>query len=227
MKNLILVFAITTLSTMSACGGSAPIGTGGSGSAGKGGAGAGAGAGSGGSCPNAPSCGGDVVGNWTVSSTCIDSGTINEGTAECPGLSGRSEGFTISGTVSYKADLTYVANTTGTGHVVIDYPASCLTAQGITCAELSDGVMANNDPTFSSVSCVSVTLGCACTFVLAPTPSMETGTYSTSGGVLTEQASDATSPDLSAYCVNGNTLTLSPSMMGGGDVTGTITLTKQ
>ena len=68
-------------------------------------------------------------------------------------------------------------------------------------------------------------LTCECTFVLSGTPKTEMGTYSTVGGVLSELAAGATTADESAYCVKGNTLTLSPTMMNP-DTVGTLTLTK-
>jgi len=226
MKNLILACVAAVVLTMSACGGGAPLAPGGSGTAGAAGTSGGAGAGgAAGACTNTPSCGGEVVGTWTVSASCIGSGTTSAGIDDCPAATGRTIGYKIGGTFAFAADLTYVATTTLVGTVILDYPTSCLTASGTTCVALSSNLMTAIGGMFSSASCATMAPNCHCTFVLSGTPKTETGTYSTSGGVLSELTDGETSADESTYCVKGNTLTLSPSMMDP-DTVGTITLTK-
>ena len=184
-----------------------------------------------GACPNVTSCGGDVVGSWKITSTClafdVPSTMGNDG---CPDQTTRVVDWQMSGNLNFNADLTYSANATQTGTVVTTLPAACLTRSGITltCAQLEDGLQASlANGGFSSGTCsTSAGNGCACTLVTLPQSSNATGTYSTDGGVLT-QTQTGGSPESSDYCVKGSSLTVSPSASDMSGVTGSVTLTKQ
>lgn len=184
-----------------------------------------------GSCANAAACGGDIVGAWQISSTCLTFDFSTMSNDECPGQTTRVVDWDMTGNFNFRADLTYSANATQSGTVVTTLPASCLTRQGITltCAQLEGSLQANlADSGFSSATCgVSAGNGCACTVTTLPQSSNASGTYSTSGaGVLTQTpAGDA--PDSSNYCVKGSTLTVSPTASDMSNVTGSVTLTKQ
>jgi hypothetical protein len=217
-----------------AAGSGGPAGHGGAAGSGSAGMPGAAGAGPAPSCQNASACGGDIVGSWTITSTCINVPPQNEGTPDCPGITGRSDGFAAVGSVTYEPNGTYTSSGTLTGRVLVDYPTSCLTSAGITCAELSAALA---DPsvlgsaTFSAAACAPSSNACTCTLTLAPQTTNETGTYSTSGGVLSETPDSTGVTDQTDYCVQGSTLTESPhagsTMIAGGmDVTGTIVLKK-
>lgn len=182
-------------------------------------------------CANAAACGGDIVGAWQISSTCLtfDSSTMSND--DCPGQTTRVADWDMTGNFNFNADLTYSANATQTGTVVTTLPASCLMRQGITlsCAQLEDALQANlADSGFSSGTCsVSAGNGCACTIVTLPQSSNASGTYTTSGSGVLTQTETGGSPDSSNYCVKGSTLTLSPTASEMSGVAGSLTLTKQ
>jgi hypothetical protein len=192
--------------------------------------------GGGGTCGNTAACGGDVVGTWKISSTCL---TIDPnatmGMTECPGETVSVVDLKETGTVTYKADNTYSAMTSVSGTIVIGLPKSCLSQGGLTltCAQLNQ-VLAQStagDPTAPKVTCVEAGASCSCTMTLPPTPSSESGTYTTTAaGLLTQQPTNGDSSAVD-YCVKGQTLTISPhadsSMMGMSGISGTITATKQ
>jgi hypothetical protein len=116
-------------------------GTGGSGS-GTGGASAGSGTGGGssgsgsmGACTNVTACGGNVVGTWNVTASCLKMG----GSLDLPtaGLDPRSctsapltGTLSVSGSITYKADATYEDHTVTTGSAHVDLAAGCLLISG-------------------------------------------------------------------------------------------------
>ena len=187
---------------------------------------------SGGGCGTASACGGDVVGTWQVSSSCLSvEGSAMMGTMSCPGATTSTSGTKITGTMTYNADKSYSSNLTMSGNMVVTLPASCLTQQGvtITCAQLQQALSGTANATFSSATCTDSGGGCACTLALTALTSSETGTYSTAAGVLTQTDSSG-APNDSNYCVQGSKLTLSPgagsSAMSNG-LTGSMVLAKQ
>ena len=192
----------------------------------------GGGGGAGGStCSNAAACGGNIVGSWTITSSCISidaSNMVPE--MDCPGATGTAEGFKVTGAVSYAADLTYTANTTASGTIVVKLPAACLTQQGftLTCAQVQQSLQANlSGSDYSSATC-SGSSDCTCKLGLSPQASASSGTYTTTAAGLLTEVETGGEPSQSDYCVNGSTLTLSPHTMAGMDgLSGTITLAKQ
>ena len=101
-----------------------PLGTGGSSS----------GTGGGSSCPNVTACGGNVVGTWTVSSSCLnvtgnlDVSTFGVGCA--PAVSVTGGALQVTGTWTANSNGTYSDNTTTTGTEQITVPPACLTVSG-------------------------------------------------------------------------------------------------
>ena len=185
---------------------------------------------SGGGCGTESACGGDVVGTWQVSSSClaVDASSMM-GSMGCPGATTSASGTKITGTITYSADKTFTSNLTTSGSLVITLPASCLTQQGVTvtCAQLQQALNGTMNATFSSATCTESGGGCACSVALNAVTSNETGTYSTSGGVLT-QTDTSGIPDDSNYCVQGGQLSLAAgaSAMSSG-VTGLVVFTKK
>jgi hypothetical protein len=191
--------------------------------------------GAGGSCASAKACGGNIVGSWHITSSCLSVDITSADDPDfCPGETSMESGFTITGDGTYSADLTYTETSTVTGNVIVHLPPSCLTNQGVTatCGQITQALSATATADgFSSVNCVADS-GCTCTVGITPQTTTVTGTYSTTvAGVLTEMDNGSTTADMSDYCVSGNTLTLSPhagsSVMGQGDVSGTITFTQK
>lgn len=182
-------------------------------------------------CGNTAGCGGNIVGTWSIVSTCVSSEESPANAASCPGETVKTSGVTATGTVTYGSDGTYSTNFTINGSAILTIPGSCLKSGNvtITCDQLQESLTTMGSDSFQSATCGASGDGCACTFTLKPTPSMSNGTYTTTAaGVLTETTGG--SSDQSDYCVKGSTLTLSPhadSTMGGMSMsTGTITLQK-
>jgi hypothetical protein len=173
------------------------------------------------------SCGGNIVGDWQIVSSCVkSSGTVN--LSGCTSPATVSASLTVTGTASFRSDLTYTTTDQISGSETIGYPAACLTVQGvtITCDQLSQSFSAGGT---TSGACTAAPGGaCNCNVTLAAQASGETGTYSTSGGTLTTTPTGSTS-GTSGYCVQGNRLdnTPPPGMMSGLTTSGDITLMRQ
>jgi hypothetical protein len=179
-------------------------------------------------CGNSTPCGGNIVGKWTVSSSCV-SVTASAFDSTCPTATVTSSKLQVSGTFTYNADMTYTSSGTVSGSVVATIPASCLVIQGVTvtCAQINQVFQADPMPGVT-LNCTGSS-SCTCTETFTGTASAETGTFTTTAaGLLTTTSSDDTVTE-SDYCLKGATLVESPhagSTMMGQSVTGTITLTK-
>ena len=204
------------------------MGTGGMGSAGStsaagGTAGTGTNPGAGGvptaSCSNVTPCGGNVVGTWEVTSSCLNI----DGTVDISGLgvgckSANVKGsLKVSGTWTAKADGTYADNTTTSGNETLELARECLDFSGltITCDGLTGPLQALG---YSSVTCASAATGGGCTCsatvqqagglgIVSVDPQKQ-GNYKTDANVL---SSDDT--EKYPYCVMGNAMTLTPQTM--------------
>ena len=182
----------------------------------------------GGTCGNSAACGGDVVGTWTITSSCV---TANAGAAStsCPQETVAASNLHVAGSVTYRADGTYSRSSTVSGTIDVTLPPSCLATGGTTttCAQLNDYFQTNATPGVSLRCSGSTT--CTCTETITSQTSTDSGTYTTtSAGLLTDTSTDTTT-DQTDYCVKGSTMTQSPhagSGMMGQPVSGTITLTK-
>ena len=172
-------------------------------------------------CGTVSACGGDIVGTWTVTQSCLTA--TEDLSSNCAGLSADIS-FSVSGTATYNADHSYTAMVTGGGTTSYHYPSSCIPA-GATCVQLGQALMGIG--MYSSVTCTIDSAGvCNCVAVTPSTSSNETGTYSTSGTTLTTTPSGAVSSG--PYCVHGNVLyQMSGAADGGVSVMGSIVLTRQ
>jgi hypothetical protein len=181
-----------------------------------------------GTCHGAAGCGGDVVGTWSIASTClaVDTSTF---TADCPSATAHPDGYQITGMVTYDADLTFTMMTTLTGNVVAKYPAACLTPPNgapVTCEQLRAGLLAPGR--YASVDCAADGTGCDCTFGMGTQSFTGTGTYKVIGSVLL-----AGTADESDYCVKSDGTAAfashpgAPVMGHQGLTAGSLTLTKQ
>src|SRR3954453_2093346 len=86
----------------------------------------------GGSCDSVAACGGDIVGDWTITDSCFSLTGPAPTDGFCPPATLDSGGLKVSGTASYRADLTYSATLTFSGSLAVVLPPSCLTMNGIT-----------------------------------------------------------------------------------------------
>jgi hypothetical protein len=207
--------------------------TGTGGNAGHGGAAAtGGSTGTGGvgtSCKNVTACGGEVVGTWTVMSSCLTmSGNLDLTlvSADCPPAPVTGQ-FTVSGSWSAKADGTYTDDTitTGTEHFTLAPSCLVISSTPVTCSGAA-GLLTGLG--YATVDCTSVAGGgCDCSAtvhqsggmaIVSPSPSTS-GNFTRSGTVL------AMSGDFGdahySYCASSDALTLTPQTTSG-TITGTI-----
>ena len=166
-------------------------------------------------CTMFSACGGDVTGTWTLTKACT-SGAPNPLATQCP-----SSTFqiveTVGGTINFKSDGTYSANTTSSSAGDFTLPASCL--MGATCAQLQASLnQAGDGGTGTMGTCTDAAGGCSCHVTAAGSNSATTGTYSTSGTTIT--LNNKPSP----YCVKGNGL-LIQAQSGTMGMTGSGTIT--
>jgi hypothetical protein len=179
---------------------------------------------------NLTPCGGDVVGIWTVTPSCLKvTGELDLSILSLGCLSAPVTGsLQVSGTWTGNANGTYVDNTTTTGSEQLTLAASCLVVSSV---PVTCGAMATLLPIlgYSSVSCASAAGGgCNCTAIVKQTGGLGWlswnaqvgGTYKTSGNVVTVDDSAQYS-----YCVSGNRMTWSPQSTSP-TITGTIAFQK-
>jgi len=176
-------------------------------------------------------CGGDVVGAWTVTQSCLkltgyaDMTGFGIGCASAP----VTWSLQVSGTWTAYSGGMYSDNTTTSGDEEIELPASCLTLSGATttCQRMGEILRAFG---YAVVNCTfAASGGCTCSAAILQTggagllsadPSSG-GRYATSGNVVTTE--DGTQYP---YCVSGNTMTWTPQSTSP-TTTGTIVFQKQ
>ena len=194
----------------SACGPGAGNLSGTGGSSGVGGAGA--------SCVNGPACGGDMVGTWTVASSCLkvtgdlDLALVGAGCPSAP-VTGSLQ---VTGAFTANADGTYMDETITSGEEQFTLGPSCLVISStpVTCDGAAGFIKTLG---YSTLVCTSAAGGgCACSGtvhqagglgVLSVAPSTNND-YTTAGSTVTI-TSDAGNTKYT-YCVSGNMLTVTP-----------------
>lgn len=179
----------------------------------------------GGSCSTPAACGGNIVGNWLVTSSCVQlTGTFSS--SLCPTATAVAS-LRYLGQVSYTANMTYTLNSSATGTEAIDFPASCVTT---TCDQIAQTLQASPPDGLTSIHCSPAAGGgCACDAALASGSNTETGTYTLSGTSITTTSSDG-SGETDSYCAMANHLDIIPatgSPVSGITVSGSIGLTRQ
>ena len=212
-------------------GGSSKAGASAGGAANGNGGGVATGGGTGASCTSVTPCGGDVVGTWNVTSSCLKvSGTLDVRSLfsfSC--ATGQVSGsLQLTGSWSAKADGTFVDGTSTTGTEQVTLGADCLVLSGapVSCDALG-GVMSG--VYFDTVTCTPAAAGgCSCNAnvkqkgsmgILSADPQKE-GNYTLSGNTL-KIVQDNSSY---AYCSSGK-LTVTPQGMNP-TTTGEIVLEK-
>src|SRR6188768_588691 len=170
-----------------------------------------------GSCPNVTACGGNVVGTWNVTSSCLKLNATNLDISlagldpsMCTNVK-LTGSMDVSGTWTARTDGTYSDATSTMGTAQLELPAGCLHLSGtvVTC----DGIARPLEGLgFTSVTCTNSASGGGCTCVgtiqhpgTLGLPSVDpqmSGGYETSGNMLT---TDAVPTAAYAYCVSGST----------------------
>ena len=208
-------------------------GSGGSSSTGgtKGSGGSSSTGGGAGSCPSVSPCGGDVVGTWTVTSSCLrvsgdmDLSSLGLNCTSAP-VTGSLE---VTGTWTAKSDGSYTDDTKMTGDEELALPPSCLLISGTTttCDKIG-GAMAGLG--FATIECTNSASGSGCTCQgsvdqtgwagLVTLYGSTSGKYTTGNDEITLDGEAKYS-----YCVSGSKMTWTPKSLDGTTViTGTIEL---
>jgi hypothetical protein len=170
-------------------------------------------------CGMASACTGNIIGNWRVTTSCV-TGSGTYGDTSCQGAT-LSAAVIYAGTATFDADMSFTVDLVVEGTKTVSFPESCLTSGGttVTCAQVMP-------PDFSCTAASES--GCTCMSPPSGGWRSESGTYTTSGSTLT---TDGRSTNSYQYCVNGNTLHLTPSELitgfDGLTFTGEIELTRQ
>jgi collagen type VII alpha len=178
--------------------------TGAAGHNGAGGALGTAGNGGGNNQCGAPACGGNLLDNWTFTTSCMGVSPV----ATCAGEMIDASAVHRAGTLTFNSNGTYSTTETDTGTFVFDFPTACLS--GVTCAALQTtyqgpGYVGQPNPTFSSATCSTTTTGCRCLFGALGMPKTDTGTYVVSGtSVTATSAMGGVAAD--TFCVTGSIL---------------------
>ena len=230
------VFLGTVLLLVSCGGGSGQTADGGNGRGGTGGGGQTAGtggsggqtAGTGGggaSCPSVAACGGNIVGTWKVTQSCVSATEdFSSAGAGCSGATAVLD-ITYGGSLTYKSDLTFdYSAVTATEMVHEHFPSGC-SPFGLTCQQLAQTATDGGPPRCS----IDALGGCDCDSVMMLTSSYPTGTYAVSGSTLTTASTTAMMPSTSSYCVQGSILYLIPGQAADAAIslTGELVLAKQ
>jgi hypothetical protein len=152
----------------------------------------------GGNCAEVMACGGDVTGTWKITSTCV-SGANSTDIGTCAGETLQVDSVDFEGTITFDTGGTYEESlTSGSVAETLTVPTSCLGGAACTASSSDAGI--------SGVCGVSGS-NCVCSVSISQTSNTASGTYSTSGSMITvTPAGDTATSD--GYCVQGNTLTL-------------------
>ena len=185
------------------------------------------------SCSNGVPCGGDLVGTWTVTSSCLDiGGELGLSLVGTGCLSAQVAGsLHVTGTWTANADGTYADNTTTTGEVKFTLAPSCLVISStpVSCDGAASVITSLG---FESLACKpAADGGCQCSGtvnhsgslgLLSVAPST-TGNYAISSNVvtITGDAGDAKY----SYCATSDMLSVSPQSTSA-TLTGTLALHK-
>jgi hypothetical protein len=230
---LVLIGAIAIPSIVANNGCASSSGTGGStstgGSAGTGGS----------TCTALTPCGGDLVGTWTATTSCmtlsglLDTTKLGTDCKTAPITGGTAQ---VTGSITFKSDNTFTDNTTTsiTDHWTL--LKACLSISGTVtdCTGMSDPVASIFGYTTNTCT-PNASGGCDCTSILQGTTqkgglgivdlnALADGNYSISGNVVTTTDGRFNFPY--QYCVSGNTLTLVPQVTMP-TMAGTFTFQKQ
>jgi len=183
----------------------------------------------GGSCATPPACGGDIVGSWKITSSCLHLAGTLDLDQTCTGVPVNAD-VQYSGMASYTAAMTYSETFSVTGSETFVFPGACLS--GATCDQINQRAQSSPPDGITSLHCSAAGGGgCSCTATLASQSATDTGTYTLSGtGVTTTSTTTSGDVETDQYCVMGSQLQIVPGANSGAvgaTATGSITLMKQ
>ncbi len=160
-------------------------------------------------CGKVAACGGNLVGTWNVVDACTSGAPTSAANPNCPSEMLHVSSSTVSGTMTYNADMTYSISFTETASDTLTLPVSCLGTY--TCETFP---MTFNSTTMATCTTAGAYCNCNVPFSVKNTTQ---GTYSVSGNTLTTTASNGGSSNVGGggYCVSGSTLHLLSVPMGG------------
>jgi hypothetical protein len=176
--------------------------------AGVGALGCGSSSSGGGSCGQVESCGGDVVGSWSIAQSCgvSDSFVVPEQQFFAGFCDPTHTGAVFDpGTTTWVGSWSFSSAMSFTQSLLITEHQSFVCQDGEKCSDLESQIQAGQATyPIQSGSCTAVSQGCRCTIVWSAL-SQEEGTYTSAGTklVLTVPGSSATDFN---YCVQGNTM---------------------
>ncbi len=156
---------------------------------------------SGGSCELQP-CGGDILGKWTIASSCMSSTSF-------PGCDdGKIDvsDAVMRGTMEFLADGTYITTVGAVGSMTMKMPASCL--MGATCEGLEASLGAQTGDDFAAISCQGTEV---CNCKMEGQSQRKVGTYTLYGNVVVASAPDSKGgehTDMFDFCVEHGKLRL-------------------
>jgi hypothetical protein len=164
-------------------------------------------------CGRTQPCGGDVVGSWTVTHSCLSSGAAVARVesaigVSCKALTLDSVRANQEGTITFAADLTFTGNVSAGGTVTVRLPPSCL--GGLTCTQVDDALMTAG---LSEDACMG-TSSCICPIARQPLTIAGAGTYLAEGTTLTFRSPSDT-VITRQYCVTDSSMHLVVTSSGG------------
>jgi len=162
-------------------------------------------------CGVAP-CGGDLVGDWTASTSCLERATLEKDIltglkGNCPTVSLGEVTMTPRGTLAMRADMTFTGALDVDSTFAIVYPAACHPGGDCPAVEhaLQTTVGTNGITSVSCVDTAGLSGACTCTTAMTIDVVNATGTYAIAGTMLTfVEAPGGDGP----YCVQDSSLHL-------------------
>lgn len=180
-----------------------------------------------GSCGNVSPCGGNIVGTWKVQNACAGSGSSPVAEMNCSGATLQVGSLSVSGTVTFNANMTYAVSLNESFSEIVNTPTSCLAMGGATvsCSDLSAAAgtaLVGIDAGMTKASCATAGSNCACTLTVSNDINTESGTYTVSGNTFTNTPSAGGTSSMSnaGYCVQGNTLHIISTLSTNGSTSG-------
>ena len=155
-------------------------------------------------CASNASCGGDVVGTWTIVRACNTTASMPPGCG--------AETYTVTdtaqtGTLAFRADGTVTEMIRTTGTFTLMSPPECLASSMETCADVDASYkdLVRTGSSYTAANCADNAGTCVCTLMFDTTSDIA-GTYTTSGSTVTITSSGNA---VASYCVTGSTMVLS------------------
>jgi hypothetical protein len=151
-----------------------------------------------------------LVGDWTWVEGCVDRSVA---TAEvvsslgfCPTAVLDRVDVGVSGTLSFRPDMSYAASQILSLSMDLRLPLSCLA--GLSCSAFNAAIqlelLQNPDPAVESITC-NGTAACTCRILMTPVAESGSGTYTTSGTTIASSLEGGPT-ELDEYCVRGDSL---------------------